>query len=324
MSLTPENNNRRPDWTEILKPLEELAACSACPRDCKADRRSGKLGYCQSGVDYAISSVFAHMGEEPVLSGKHGICNIFFNHCNLQCVYCQNHQISRVGGKMDRPPMELSEVLEEIESVLATGARGVGFVSPSHFVPQTKVLIKALRDRGYAGSFVFNTNAYDRVETIRSLEGMIDVYLPDLKYMDESLAHQYSDCRHYPEIATAAIKEMFYQKGANLLLDNDGIVESGLIIRHLVLPGQVANSKAVLRFIAEELSPRVHVSLMSQYHPTTLVSSHPDLGRTLTSDEYDEVLKEFDRLGLYRGWVQGLDSPSNYLPDFTEDTPFED
>jgi putative pyruvate formate lyase activating enzyme len=186
-----------------------------------------------------------------------------------------------------------------------------------------KVIIRALKALDHRQPFVFNTNGYDRVSTIRSLEGMIDVYLPDLKYMDEALARRYSDTKRYPQIATAAIREMFHQKGANIFLDDDGVIESGLIIRHLVLPGHVENSKAVLRFIAEELSPAVHISLMSQYHPTIHVQGHPVLDRTLQAEEYEEVLEEFERLGFYRGWVQDLDSPSNYLPNFTDDQPFQ-
>ena len=323
MCDTVGNNEWDLDWEDICKPLKELAECSICPRECKADRRTTRLGYCRSGTEFAISSIFAHMGEEPVLSGKRGICNIFFDHCNMQCVFCQNYQISRVTAGSDLPPPQLPDVIAEIEDVLARGARGVGFVSPSHYIPQMKVIIGTLKARGHRQPFVFNTNGYDQVSRIKSLEGMIDVYLPDLKYMDERLAREYSDTKNYPNIATAALKEMFHQKGANIFLDDDGVIESGLIIRHLVLPGHVENSKAVLRFIADELSPAVHISLMAQYHPTIHVRGHPVLDRTLKAEEYEEVLEEFERLGFYRGWVQALDSPSHYLPDFTEDQPFQ-
>jgi putative pyruvate formate lyase activating enzyme len=161
------------------------------------------------------------------------------------------------------------------------------------------------------------------VETIRQLDGAIQVYLPDLKYMDNKLAEKYSDTPNYVEHATAAIREMFRQKGGNIRTDNEGVIESGMIIRHLVLPGEVENSKSVLRFIADELSPSVHVSLMSQYYPTYRVSTHPTLGRTVTKAEYDEVLHEFERLGFYRGWLQELTSAHHYRPDFFRDRPFE-
>jgi len=300
-----------------------LANCVCCPRECRADRRGSKLGYCQSGEGLAISSICAHRGEEPVLSGKHGICNIFFARCNMQCVYCQNYQISRNSGRPDALEMSLPSVLYQIEQILSAGATLVGFVSPSHYIPQTLRIIAALESSGRHPFFVFNSNAYDKLETVKSLEGVIDVWLPDLKYMDEKLGREYSDAKDYPRIATAAIKEMFYQKGSSIRLDDDGNIESGLIIRHLVLPGHIDNSKAVLRWIAEELSPSVHISLMSQYHPTPHVDGHPNLGRTLHAEEYEAVLTEFDRLGFYRGWVQELGSPFAYRPDFDRPHPFE-
>jgi putative pyruvate formate lyase activating enzyme len=263
------------------------------------------------------------MGEEPVLSGKRGICNIFFAHCNLQCIYCQNYQISDVRTDPDYFDMTLENVVAEVEAILETGPKSVGFVSPSHVLPQMHVIIDALARRGRRPRYVFNTNGYDKLETIRSLENVFDVYLPDLKYMDGDLASDLSGARDYPEVAAAVLKEMYRQKGAEIVLDEDELIVSGLIIRHLVLPGHVDNSKAVLRYIAEELSPDIHISLMSQYHPTPRVADHPKLGRCLERGEYDEVLDEFERLGFHRGWVQDLSSPHHYLPDFDRDQPFE-
>jgi len=171
--------------------------------------------------------------------------------------------------------------------------------------------------------FVMNTSAYDTVETLRRLEGRMDVYLPDLKYMDSALAARLSGAADYPPIAAAVLREMFRQKGGNIWLAEDGGIESGLIVRHLVLPGQVENSKACLRFIAEELSPSVHLSLLAQYRPTPAVASDPDLGRLLRAEEYQEVLDEMERLGFYRGWTQQLISAGNYNPDFQRPNPFE-
>jgi putative pyruvate formate lyase activating enzyme len=312
------------DWQTIFAPLEELRECSICPRDCHADRTSSHLGYCQAGIGFAVDSIFPHQGEEPVLSGPRGICNLFFNHCNMQCSYCQNHQISENLSPVARDYDDLISIIKQVEAILATGVRLVGFVSPSHFIPQMKVIINTLKARRHDPVFVFNTNGYDRVETIRQLDGVIQVFLPDLKYMDNQLAAKYSDTPNYVEHATAAIREMFRQKGSSIRLDKEGVIESGMIIRHLLLPGEVENSKAVLRFIAEELLPSVHVSLMSQYYPTHRVSSHPTLGRTVTKSEYDEVLLEFERLGFYRGWLQELTSAHHYRPDFLSDRPFRD
>jgi putative pyruvate formate lyase activating enzyme len=264
-----------------------------------------------------------HRGEEPVISGKRGICNVFFTRCNMQCLYCQNYDISRIRGAIVEYHLELSELTDRIEACLDAGCKAVGFVSPSHVLPQVKAIMSALKARGRNPVYVYNSNGYDRVEAVRSLEGMIDVYLPDLKYMEAYLAREYSDAPDYPEVAAKAVKEMYRQKGAEIRLDDEGLIESGLIIRHLVLPGQVENSKAVLRFIAEELSLDVYISLMAQYYPTPAVAEHPLLGRCLTPDEYEEVLEEFERQGFYRGFMQEIASAHHYRPDFHRTHPFE-
>ncbi len=303
--------------------MTPLNLCIQCPRECKADRSGSRLGWCRSGDGFSISSICAHRGEEPVISGKHGICNIFFTHCNMQCVYCQNWQISRRDIDASADIVTLDEVVAGVEAILDQGATAVGFVSPSHYIEQVLAITKALHTMGRSPVYVYNTNGYDKPETIRSFENLMHVYLPDLKYMDNRLAKAYSDTPDYVEFATAAIKEMYRQKGANIYLDNSEAIQFGMIIRHLVLPGQVENSKAVLRFIADELSPDVHISLMSQYHPTPAVARDPNLGRTLYREEYEAVVEEFERLGFHRGWVQELESPQSYRPDFKQDHPFE-
>ena len=304
--------------------LQELQDCTVCPRECHADRSSNRLGYCQTGTGFSIGSICAHTGEEPILSGRNGICNVFFARCNMQCVFCQNYQISRNHGPIRERALGLDEVIEQIELILDSGVTAVGFVSPSHCIPQMKAIIAALEERKEPPTYVMNTNAYDKVETLASLRGIIDVYLPDLKYMEKDLAASYSNTPDYPEIATIAIKEMYRQYGADVELDCNGLIRSGLVIRHLVLPGHVENSKRCLQFIAQELSPTVYVSLMSQYHPTPLVASHPNLGRTLYQGEYAAVLSEMERLGFKRGFTQALESPGNYLPNFVQPHPFED
>jgi len=305
------------------KTFAELRDCICCPRECHANRESNELGYCKTGVGFSIGSICAHRGEEPVISGSRGICNIFFTRCNMQCIFCQNYDISRTSGPIAEHKMELSQLVDRVEAYLDAGCKSVGFVSPSHVLPQMKAIIAALKVRGRNPVFVYNTNGYDKRETIQSLGNVIDVYLPDLKYMDARLARDYSDTPNYPEVAKKAIKEMYYQKGADIELDEEGLVTAGLIIRHLVLPGQIENSKAVFRFIAEELSPDVYISLMSQYYPTPAVADHPTLGRCLRRDEYEEVVKEFEKLGFHRGFVQELSSPHHYRPDFMREHPFE-
>ncbi len=271
-----------------------------------------------------MASICLHRGEEPPVSGPAGICNVFFARCNLQCLYCQNYQISRNHGPLPSSLDSPEEIVDRIEAILDEGAKAVGFVSPSHRIPQMREIIRELRRRGRDPVTVMNTNCYDLSGTIAGLEGEIDLYLPDLKYRDPVLAREYSGAEDYPEVAAAALMEMYRQMGTKLDLDDDGAARRGLIVRHLVLPGAVDNSKACLRFLAEELSPEIHISLMSQYHPTPAVRNHPDLGRTLLKKEYEAVIEEMERRGFYRGWIQELDSPGSYLPDFSRPEVFTD
>jgi putative pyruvate formate lyase activating enzyme len=300
-----------------------LENCILCPRECRVNRFKGEKGYCGMDSGLNIASICIHKGEEPSISGTTGICNIFFGGCNLRCLYCQNHEISRSGFKSTDIGINLANVLDQIEEILSCGINAVGFVSPSHVVPQVKSIIRGLSLRGLKPLTVYNTNAYDKPETIRSLSGIIDVYLPDYKYCTSGMAMEYSDSRNYPEVALKAVKEMYYQKGSALQLDNNGRAENGMLIRHLVLPGYVEESKMVLRIIAEELSPGVHISLMSQYHPTYAVRHHPVLNRALYKSEYDSVVKEMEILGFRNGWIQDMDSFKNYRPDFSREHPFE-
>jgi putative pyruvate formate lyase activating enzyme len=303
--------------------LEVLHDCAICPRECHVDRFIAPTGVCRSDASFNIASICIHRGEEPVISGPQGICNVFFTNCNLQCVYCQNHQISSTLIMRNPYRMDLDDAVKEIASILEKGIRMVGFVSPSHFVPQMKVIMKAVSEAGYHPVWVYNTNGYDKIDTLKSLEGLIDVYLPDFKYMDPLLARSWSRAGDYPEKAGAAIKEMYRQKGSSLHLSDEGTAESGIVIRHLVLPGQVQNSLQVLRYIAEEISPRLHISLMSQYYPTASVMGHKILGREISRQEYLEVVDEMEKLGMDRGWVQGLESMKHYRPDFEREHPFE-
>jgi putative pyruvate formate lyase activating enzyme len=299
-----------------------LKNCTLCPRLCGADRFTNELGFCKSDAAFGISSICCHMGEEPVISGKKGICNIFFSRCNMQCIYCQNYQISRNTEFIDGVSLECEELISKICSVLEGTENIVGFVSPSHQVPQMMAIIRGLHNTRKYPVIVYNTNGYDRVETLRMLEGIVDVYLPDFKYIDPQLAGMYSGAANYPEIAKETMKEMFRQKGSSLIVDDRGIVQSGMIVRHLVLPGFVEQSIETLEFIAREISPDLHISLMSQYFPTRLVSDHPMLGRTITEKEFDSVLDAFYRFGFHRGWVQDLESNTEFRPDFHKERPF--
>lgn len=284
----------------------------------------GKLGYCRADAGYHISSVCIHHGEEPVISGDNGICNIFFSHCNLQCIYCQNFQISRNRGLFEEKILTLHSVVDKVAGCLDQGAEAVGFVTPSHFVPHVRAIIEELHTRGSFPVTVYNSNGYDTVESLRSLEGLIDVYLPDLKYASASLSKSLSDASDYPEVARKAITEMFRQKGRSLITGDNGQAVNGLIIRHLVLPGYTEDSISILKWISEELSPSVYISLMSQYYPTSCMINHPVLNRKLTEQEYGEVVKAMEELGFYNGWIQEMSSAHSYTPDFLREKPFSD
>lgn len=306
------------------EPFPELRNCHLCPRDCGADRYSQKLGYCHADASYQISSIVIHRGEEPAISGERGICNIFFGHCNLRCIYCQNYQISNKRANVPGYGHDIEPVIGDIIRILDIGIVNVGFVSPSHFIPHVKAIIVALRERDYHPIFIYNTNAYDKVEKLQKLEGLIDVYLPDFKYADAALAKTYSDAEDYPTVALKAIREMYRQVGSTVIPGPAGVAERGMIIRHLVLPGQVQNSLDVLEQIAEHISPNVHISLMSQYYPTPSVCDHPQLGRTVGSKEYARVISKMEALGMHKGYVQDLVSNRMFRPDFREENPFGD
>jgi len=303
--------------------LKLLSSCTLCPRECKADRLLGGKGYCGIDAGMNIASICIHRGEEPAISGPEGICNIFFAGCNLRCIYCQNHEISRFKAQKRFNQFCFTDALDAVEKILTEGIHAIGFVSPSHMIPQMKALIRGLHNRGLDPVIVYNTNGYDKVDIIDSLDGLVDVYLPDFKYVSTSLSIKFSDSEDYPVVALRAIKRMYYQKGSRLITDNIGRAENGILIRHLVLPGHANESKKVLRTIAEEISTGVSLSLMSQYHPVPATENMDDLGRSLYYEEYEEVVREMEMLGFRNGWHQEIGSNINYRPDFSRDHPFE-
>lgn len=286
-----------------------------------------------------ISSIVLHRGEEPPISGEKGIVNVFFPSCNMQCIYCQNWEISCRGtqGKV----MNLDEVCDAIIDLLPESENNLGFVSPTHFVLQMVSIVEELRKRGYFPTIIYNTNVYELHETIRSLEGIVDVWLPDFKYSDDNLAMALSEAPHYSQFALKALKEMVHQVGTSLQTDHRGIARRGIIIRHLVLPGFVENSFGVLSQIYEHLSANLHLSIMSQYYPpdnpafacTGILKedknrapeslNRKSMHRPITRKEYEAVINRFHSLGFTRGWLQEYDSHQTYRPDFSKDHPFQ-
>ncbi|MBQ9470126.1 MAG: radical SAM protein [Bacteroidales bacterium] len=302
--------------------ISALEHCQLCPHGCGANRHQ-RLGLCRSPHTPVVASVCRHTGEEPPVSGVGGICNVFFAGCNMRCTYCQNHQISR--SALPPQPHWLTSVgtiADSIEALLQQGCTAVGFVSPTHQVPQMLIIIEELHQRGLHPRVVYNSNGYDSLQILRLLEGVVDVYLPDFKYSDNRLARRCSGVLRYAQTATEAIAEMYRQKGASLVLNEQGEAEFGLIVRHLVLPGHVANSIGVLRRIAGRISPRVHVSLMAQYYPPSGLVLRGGLSRQLNEQEYAAVVAEYNALQL-RGWMQDLSSAQHYRPDFESTVPFD-
>lgn len=309
----------------MLPDFHSLKNCTLCPRNCGVNRFSDSNGYCRTGSEYHVSSIVKHIGEEPLISGKNGICNIFFSHCNLQCVYCQNHQISTNSSAGKHDIYDFREIVSRCENILNQGSMSIGFVSPTHQLPQMLSIIHHFEKRVPRPVFVYNSNGYDKTEVLRELEGVIDVYLPDFKYAFPAFSEMYSHSKDYPDIALKAIKEMYRQKGPVLHTgkDNDYLT-GGMIIRHLVLPGHIDNSKRCLEMIAEELSVKVCVSLMSQYYPAYLSDRFPLLNRTLYKEEYSEVIDHALSLGFENLLIQQMDSNETYRPDFEREKPFED
>jgi putative pyruvate formate lyase activating enzyme len=314
-----------------------LASCDICPWMCRVNRRAGETKVCLSGYLPVVSACAPHFGEEPGLSGTHlagteakGTGNVFLGHCNLRCVYCQNWQISQ-GLRSESGLGEVS--FERMAGMLldleAQGCPNIGFVSPTHFVPQIVRSVEIAARRGLRLPLIYNTNAYDSVEVLRLLEGVFDIYLPDLRYSEEGVAREYSRAPDYVRHARAAIAEMYRQLGDEPVTDERGLVERGLIVRLLILPNDLAGLRGSLQWIREALSPRVTLSVMSQYYPTHKVddSSFPLLSRKVRPREYEQVLRWLEEFGFENGWIQPLEAGAAdyYRPDFGDRSlPFAD
>ncbi|MCL5268344.1 MAG: radical SAM protein [Bacteroidetes bacterium] len=301
---------------EILD--EMLASCDICPLDCRVDRKEGEIARCYSRYLPIVSSYCQHFGEEPPLIGTKGAGNIFFGNCNLRCVYCQNFQISqnyKAELKNEVSFERLAEIMLELQE---KGCHNIGLVSPTHFVPQIVKALCIAAEKGLRLPLIYNTNAYDSVDVLRFLDGVVDIYLPDLKYSEEMDGYSFSKVKEYPQSARRAIKEMHRQVGGELLIDDDGLLKRGLLIRHLVLPNDLAGSESTLKWIAEELGRDTALSIMSQYYPTNKADSITLLSRHVRESEYDKVLELLDKFELENGWMQNFESQDYYKPDFTD------
>lgn len=319
--------NRLTEQVEALEAL--LAACTVCPKDCGNDRLKDEIAACYSGRLPIVSSYTAHFGEEPCLSGTRGAGNIFFGNCNLRCVYCQNFQISQTWKEQKKNEVTHERLAEMMLEIQARGCHNIGFVSPTHFAPQMARAILIAAERGLRLPIVYNTNAYDSVEVLRLLDGIVDVYLPDLKYADADVGFQYSKIRDYPKYARAAIKEMHRQMGSELVFGDDGLLKRGLLIRLLVLPNDIAGLEENLLWIRDELGPRTAISLMAQYYSTNKAATDPRyilLSRRISEGEWFEAVSLLETFGIEDGFMQEYEAASFYYrPNFEhKDEPFKD
>lgn len=300
------------------KALEILRSCSCCPHDCRADRTNGELGTCFSGALPIVSSYTPHFGEEPVLSGSHGAGNIFFGNCNLKCVFCQNHEISQSYHTEKYHTVSHERLAEIMLELQERGCHNIGLVSPTHFSAAILPAIYIAVQNGLRLPIIYNTNGYDSPDMLKLYDGIIDIYLPDLKYGNNEFAKKYSKIDNYFDKAKEALKEMYRQVGDELMYNGD-VVSRGMIIRHLVLPNDLADSEPVFQFIAEELSPNVHISLMSQYNPVHKAHKDILINRQIRESEYQRTIDLMDKYGLKHGWMQEMESCSHYTPEFRMD-----
>jgi len=280
----------------VLK--EFLKECRLCPRECGVNRVNGEMGVCQAGLEPMVSSVFPHFGEEPPLVGHHGSGTIFLTHCNLRCIFCQNYDISHLGNGEPMTSSDMARVMVRLQEM---GCHNINFVTPTHYAPQIVTSLPEAIEKGLRLPIVYNCSGYESLEVIRLLEGVVDIYMPDAKYMDGKYSKQFSNAPDYPEIIKKVLKEMHRQVG-DLTTNSNGVAKRGLLIRHLVMPNGVASSEAVLKFIAEEISVHSYVNIMDQYRPEYQARECPEINRRITRKEYQEATQWAKHYQLYRGF----------------------
>ena len=287
-----ELDNRIETLREVLK------SCTLCPRECRVDRLNGETGYCQAGKDLKVSSVFPHFGEEPPLVGRSGSGTIFLTHCNLRCVFCQNYDISHLGGGARVATDQMARSMVKLQEI---GCHNINFVTPTHYVPQIMAALPQAIELGLRVPLVYNCGGYESWEMIRLLDGVIDIYMPDVKFFSPEAAGRFCNAPDYPDVVKSVLKEMHRQVG-DLEMDSGGIAKRGLLIRHLVMPHGLAGTEEVMEFIAHELSPQSYVNVMAQYRPVYQAVEFPDLKRPVTMEEFAKALEIARKYRIYRGF----------------------
>lgn len=301
MAFTPSYINlfEKGELNKRVELLQEfIKECQLCPRQCHVNRLNGEVGYCGAGSDLMVSSAFPHFGEEPPLVGLNGSGTIFLTHCNLRCIFCQNYDISHL-GRGDR--ITLSDMARAMVKLQEMGCHNINFVTPTHYASQIVASLAKAVEMGLHLPIVYNCSGYESIEVIRLLEGVVDIYMPDVKFMDEKYSKRYSNAPDYPEVIKKVLKEMHRQVG-DLTTNSKGVAERGLLIRHLVMPGGVASSEAVLKFIAEEISVHSYVNIMNQYRPEYRANEYSEISHPITHQEYLEAIQLAKGFRLYRGF----------------------
>lgn len=293
--------------------LELLESCKLCPRNCGANRLKEKRGFCGALDKVKVARAALHYWEEPCISGNVGSGTVFFSHCTLKCVFCQNYNISQCEWGKEITIERLSEIFLELQE---KGALNINLVTPTHYVPQIIEALKLAKSKGLKLPIIYNSSGYEKVETIKLLKGYIDVYLPDIKYFDSKYSSKYSKANSYFELAIEAVKEMVNQVG-EVEFDKDGIIKKGVIIRHLMLPGLLFDSKKIIDNIYKNFGDKVYISIMNQYTPLENVENYPEINRSLNKKHYDAIIDYALNIGVKNGFIQeeGTDKES-FIPLF--------
>jgi putative pyruvate formate lyase activating enzyme len=295
--------------------FKELLKCNICPRNCNVNRYEN-AGFCKSGVNIKVSKVFVHMWEEPCISGERGSGTVFFSNCNLKCIYCQNYKISSEGFGKEISALRLSEIFIELQN---KNVHNINLVTPTHYMPMIREALKMSKSSGLKIPVIYNSSGYENVDSLKTMEGLIDVYLPDIKYYNSKYSIKYSKAPDYFKFASEAVLEMYRQTGAPVF-DASGIITRGTMIRHLMLPGLLFDSKKIVDWVINNLPEGVYLNLMSQYTPMNKANEFPELNHKINSAHYESLVNYAVEHGLVNGFIQEYNSADEeYVPDFNLD-----
>lgn len=290
-----------------------LSKCNLCPRSCNVNRLTNQFGFCHSGSNVKIGRADLHHWEEPCVSGKNGSGTVFFSNCNLKCVFCQNHLISQENTGIEISIKKLSQVFIELQN---KKAHNINLVTPTHYAAQIIDAVSLSKNHGLSIPVLYNTNSYENVDTIRALKGTIDVFLPDLKYFSDKYSVKYSNAKNYFKVASKAIEEMINVVGSPVF-DKDGMIQKGVIVRHMMLPGLLFDSKKIIDFLYNEFGDSIYISIMNQYTPLHKACDYPEISKTLNPKMYDSLVDYAISLGITQGFIQEDGSANkSYVPDF--------